>query len=273
MSSDTPGQDGAAKAVAIQRRGAERVRSLARGLDVLELALARREPITISDIIKALHLPRTSAYDIVALLVQRGYLAAAAEDRGYTLGRQLYHLGLGRERASILLREARPVVAALRDEVGEIVQLSILDHDANLVVLREEGHGRINIVFPVGMRTPINWSASGCLLISDLGDADLRERLRATIRPSPTGRAPVEIADVIDEIRRFRAAGHAIKRSHVHEHVVMIAAPVLDGAGRCAAAITIVAYEVGLNERRMRVLVAAAKRSAAELTARLGSKD
>jgi IclR family KDG regulon transcriptional repressor len=273
MSSNTPGRDRIAKAAATQRRGADRVRGLARGLDVLELVLERREAVTVGDIIKALRLPRTSAYDIVALLARRGYLAAAAEDRGYTLGRQLYRLGLGHERASILLREARPVVAALRDEIGEIVQLSILDHDANLVVLREEGHGRINIVFPVGMRTPINWSASGCLLISDLGDADLRERLRATIRPSLTGRAPVEIAKVIGEIRRFRAAGHAIKRSHVHEHVVMVAAPVLDGTGRCAAAITIVAYEVGLNERRMRALVAAAKRSAAELTARLGSKD
>ncbi len=250
---------------------ATRVRSLGRGLDVLELVLDRREPITVNEIIRELHLPRSSVYDLVTLLVQRGYLAADADASGYTLGRQLYRLGLGHERHSLLLREARPVIAALRDEVGEIVQLSVLDHDANLVVLREEGHSRINIVFPVGMRTPINWSASGCLLISDLTDAELRLRLPATIRTSPTGRAPTEVNEVIRDIRRFRVQGHAVKRSQVHDHVVMIAAPVFDGAGRCVAAMTIVAYEVGLSERRIQALAAAVKRSAHELTRRFGA--
>jgi DNA-binding IclR family transcriptional regulator len=247
----------------------ERVRSLGRGLDVLELAFDRRDPLTVKDITRALRVPRSSAYDIVTLLARRGYLTA--DGCGFALGRQLHRLGLGHESRSVLLRDARPVIAALRDETGEIVQLSVLDHDANLVVLREEGHGRINIVFPVGTHAPVNWSASGCLLVSDLSDDELRNRLPGTLKPSPTGRAPTAIDEVIRDIRRFRAQGHAVKRGHVHAHVTMVAVPVIDSAGRCAAAITVVAYEVGLTERRVQALTRAARQAALALSRRLGA--
>ena len=244
-----------------------RVRSLVRGLDVIDLVRGREAPVTVREIAVALGLPRTSAYDIVATLRARGWLVTAKG--GYIAGQRL--IGHHNDAAPELVRIARPVLAALRDNTGEIVQLSILDGEQNLVVLREEGLSRIKIVFPVGTRTPVNWSASGCFLISDLDDAELRRRLPSSIRPSPTGKAPVALNEVIREIRRFRARGYGVKRSHVHEHVAMIASPVLDHDGRCCAALTIVVYEAGLSERRVQTLVAAARRTAAEISRRLAT--
>jgi DNA-binding IclR family transcriptional regulator len=242
-----------------------RVRSLVRGLDVIEFMRGRETAVSVREIAVALDLPRTSAYDIVATLRAHGWLAAAKG--GYIVGPRLirHHEDADPE----LVRISRPVLAALRDDTREIVQLSILDGEQNLVVLREEGLSRIKIVFPVGTRTPVNWSASGCFLISDLDDAELRRRLPSSIRPSPTGKAPVALNEVIREIRRFRAQGYGVKHSHVHEHVAMIAAPVLDHGGRCCAAVTIVVYEAGLSERRVQTLVAAARRAAAEISRRL----
>ena len=49
----------------------------------------------------------------------------------------------------------------------------------------------------------------------------------------------------------------------------MIAAPVSDGRGRCVAAFTIAAYELGLTEKRKALLIDAAMRAANELSARL----
>jgi DNA-binding IclR family transcriptional regulator len=246
-----------------------RVRSLVRGLEVIDLVRGRETAVTVREIAAALALPRTSAYDIVTTLRARGWLTASGS--GYVPGPRL--VGERKDTAPELVRIARPLLAALRDDTGEIVQLSVFDGDQNLVVLREEGLSRIKIVFPVGTRTPVNWSASGCFLFSDLDDAELRRRLPNSIRPSPTGKAPVALNEVIREIRRFRAQGYGVKRSHVHEHVAMIASPILDGSGRCSAAVTVVVYEAGLSERRVQTLVAAARRTAAEITRRLAARS
>jgi DNA-binding IclR family transcriptional regulator len=214
-------------------------------------------------------MPRATAYALIRVLLQEGFLDAGSEDGGYVIGRQAYRVGLGYRGDAALLRAARPILAALRDETQETVQLSVLDRDRNLVLHREDGTGRVGFIMPVGSYAPVNWSASGCLLVSDLDDAELRARIGPTVEPSPTGLAPTDMTAVIREIRRFRAQGYGVKIGHANAKVAMIAAPVRDPAGHCTAAITVVAYELSLKDRRRRVLVAAVRRSAAELSARL----
>jgi DNA-binding IclR family transcriptional regulator len=250
--------------------GGEKVRSLTRGLELLEMIAQRGSPVSVTEIMAQMGIPRTSAYEIVRTLKRRGYLARAEATGTYSLGRQVYELGLAYQAESQLLREAAVAARRLRDETGETVQLSVLDeHGANLVMLREEGGNGVRIAARVGNRSPINWSASGCLLVSDWSDEELRRKIGPTIRPSPTGRAPMDIEALIRDVRRFRQQGFGFKLGHTHDHVAMIAAPVSDGRGRCVAAFTIAAYELGLTEKRKALLIDAAMRAADELSARL----
>jgi len=248
----------------------EKVRSLTRGLEFMELIARRGAPVSVTDIMIQMRIPRTSAYEIVRTLKRRGYLARDEAAGTYSLGRQVYELGLAYQAESQLLREGALAARTLRDEVGETVQLSVLDEQGeNLVLLREEGGSGVRIAARIGNRTPVNWSASGCLLVSDWSDEELRRKIGPTIRPSPTGRAPTDMEAVIRDVRRFREQGFAVKLGHMHDHVAMIAAPVIDSRGRCLAALTVAAYELGLTQKRKAFLIESVKRAVGDLSMRL----
>src|ERR671926_410737 len=60
-----------------------------------------------------------------------------------------------------LLKEGGKIVEELRDETGETVQLSVLENNVMLVLVKEESSKPIRIISRVGSRVPINWAAAG----------------------------------------------------------------------------------------------------------------
>lgn len=240
-----------------------------RASDLFEYLRTRGAPATGPEIVAALGIPKSSAYELIRTLVDTGLLEEDAGG-GYYLGRQLYLLGLAYRAQVDFMREAAATVRALRDETGETVQLSVLDDDRMLVLLKEEGLHPLRIVSSAGSRVPVNWAAAGRLLVSDLPDDELRALLARTVRPSPTGGAETDIDRLVLRIRTARRIGHAVEINETSQHAGCVAAPVLDETGRCIAAISVVAPEPRLTPERLPELVAAVGQAAGRLSERLG---
>lgn len=246
-------------------------RSVRRTLDIFELMLATREPLSVGVIIERLHIPKSTAYDLVRMLVESGYLERGRRPGSYFLGRRLFELGMAYRSQVDLLKEGSHVVEALRDHTGETVQFSVLENEMMLVLLKEESRQPIRIISHVGTRVPVNWAAAGRLLVSDLPDAELRRLLEHSARPSPTGRAPTDVNTLVAQIRRARAQGYAVELNETNAHAGCVAAPVLDATGRCVAAISIVAPEQRMQRKQREALIAAVKEHAERLSHRLGA--
>lgn len=252
------------------RNAATASRSVRRALGIFELMLNRGEPVSVATIVAELDIPKSTAYELIRTLAAAGYVDRDAANGSYFLGRKLFELGQAYRAQVDLLKEGGQIVEDLRDETGETVQLSVLEGDMMLVLLKEEGSQPIRIISRVGTRVPVNWAAASRLLVSDLEDRALRRLLASSVRPSPTGRAPTDIDELVAQIRRFRAQGYAVELNEANEHAGCVAAPVIDAAGKCVAAISIVAPEQRLQKKHRDALIAAARRAAARLSRRLG---
>lgn len=244
-------------------------RSVRRALEMLELIMARGEALPALTLAETLAIPKSTAYELVRTLEGAGYLERDP-DGAWFLGRKLFELGMAYRSQRDLLKEGTQVVEALRDETGETVQLSVLDADYMVVLLKEEGTRPIRIVSRVGSRVPVNWAAAGRLLASDLEDKALRALLARTVRPSPTGKAPTDLDLLARQVRRCRQEGVAFELNETNAHAGCVAAPVLDARGRVVAAISVVAPEQRLTRGKRGELVDAVKRAAARLSAALG---
>lgn len=242
-------------------------RALGRGIAVVSL-LQERGTATVAEIVQALAIPKSTAYEIVGVLAQAGWITADDSGR-LSLGRRLHEIGQAYAQGDALLREGTPVVRALRDRTGETVQLSVLDGDRMMVLLKEEGLRPLRIISRAGSRVPVNWAAAGRLLVSDLEDGPLRQLLSATVAPSPTGRAETDVERLVAQIRTFRARGHAVELGETNEHAGCVAAPVLDRAGRCIAALSVAAPEQRLVPALRGALAEEVMAAARELSARL----
>ena len=245
-------------------------RSVRRAIDILALMLARGGPITVAQIITELHIPKSTAYELVRTLGEADYISPANKGAGLYIGRKIYELGMAYRSHVDLLRDGALVVEELRDETGETVQLSALHNGLMMVLLKEEGRGHLRIISNVGTLVPVNWAAAGRLLVSDYPDTELRDLLKATIRQSPTGNAIMDVDRLIAQIRKFRRLGHAFELNEANEHAGCIAAPIIDQSGRCFAAISVVVPEQRLNKANRDRLVSSVTSAAERLSRRLG---
>ena len=245
-------------------------RSVRRALDIFELMLQRGEPITVAQIITELSIPKSTAYELVRTLSDGNYLAHPAKAARLFLGRRLFELGMAYRSNVDLLRDGSQIAEELRNETGETVQLSVLENDLMMVLLKEEGIRPLRIISNVGSRVPVNWAAAGRLLVSDMDDKALTALLTATVRPSPTGRATTDVKKLIAQIRQFRRQGYATEMNETNEHAGCVAAPVIDASGRCMAALSIVAPEQRLMKPNRDYLIASVIAAAKKLSRRLG---
>lgn len=245
-------------------------RSVRRAIDILGLMLDRGGPVTVAQIIAELRIPKSTAYELVRTLNEADFVAPASKGSGLFIGRKLYELGMAYRSHVDLLRDGALIAEELRDETGETVQLSVLDNGMMMVLLKEEGRGHLRIISNVGTRVPVNWAAAGRLLVSDYTDAELESLLKKTVRQSPTGNAVMDVEKLIAQIKKFRRLGYATELNEANEHAGCIAAPVLDAAGRCFAAISVVVPEQRLNKPNRERLIASVMGAAEKLSRRLG---
>jgi len=246
-------------------------RSVRRALEMFEFLLQQGEPATVGAIVSALQIPKSTAYELVRTLSEAGYLEPSGRGAGLFLGRKLFELGMAYRSQMDLLKEGGKIVEELRDETGETVQLSVLENNVMLVLVKEESSKPIRIISRVGSRVPINWAAAGRLLVSDLSAPELKTLLQRIVKPSPTGRAPTDPDDLARQIKRFRAQGYGFELNEANEHAGCVAAPVTDVSGKCVAAISIVAPEQRLQRQQREALIAAVRRAADKLSRRLGA--
>ena len=247
-------------------------RSVRRALDMLELLLAGDQPVPVAAVTSKLGIPKSTTYELVRTLVEGGYIYRDRETGRLSLGRKLYELGMAYKSRIDLLKEGGRIVEELRDFTGETVQLSVLENDMMVVVIKEDGIRPIRIYSRIGSRVPVNWAAAGRLLVSDMPDEALAALLGREARQSPTGNAITDVTSLVAQIRQFRRQGYAQEINEVNEHAGCVAAPVVDGSAKCVAALSVVAPEQRLGPHDQPQLIAAVRDAAQRLSSRLGAR-
>jgi DNA-binding IclR family transcriptional regulator len=254
----------------VNEKGEPGSRSLRRAAAILNLLLDTDEPLPVSVLTARLGIPKSTAYELVRTMTELNFLEASSQGTVF-LGRKLFELGMAYKSHIDLMKEGSRVVEELRDETGETIQMSVLENNMMLVLLKEEGSMPVRIISRIGSRVPVNWAAAGRLLVSDLDDKALRATLARSISQSPTGKATVNIDELVAQIRTARAQGYATEVGEVNEHAGCVAAPVIDASGRCIAALSAAAPEQRLRGDNCQRLIEAVTAAARSLSRRLGA--
>lgn len=108
------------------------------------------------------------------------------------------------------------------------------------VVAMAEGSGPFRVTSDVGTRVPLNWTASGRLLIGHLPDAERLAVFAECARPSNTGLAETDPAILADLSRRDFLDGLSVQIDTSEDQVACIAAPVRGQEGTCQLTLSVV---------------------------------
>jgi DNA-binding IclR family transcriptional regulator len=198
------------------------------------LAALEREPLALAALVEATGISRPTAHRLACALEAHNLVRRDEEGR-FALGMRLVALGHAASDDLNFVETARPVLEALRDELGESVQLYVRDGERRVCTLSLES--------PHGLRTIV---ALGAALPLEVGSAG--KVLRGVTGPK----------------------GWAESVGEREEGVASVSAPVVDAAGRVIAAVSVsgpIQRTTKAPGRRYGSAVVAAAREVTELIA------
>jgi len=245
-----------------------RVSSIDRVLQVLDHLRGLNKPASAYAISKATGAPISTIYATIDELVQRNLLVRR-QDNTVWLGPRLYYYGLSYARSIDFHDEARREMDTLCREVGETVQICGRDGDDVVVLQMAKAPGHFRVTTDIGMVMPLNWTASGLLLVGQLDEAERLAIFARCCKPSPTGLAETDPDRLSAQSADAHRAGLAIQRSKADHFVCCVAAPLRNPSGECVATISIVLSESKLDQTPDR-FVEAVKAAAVRIEQRLG---
>ncbi|CAN7572525.1 IclR family transcriptional regulator [Rhizobium rhizogenes] len=219
-----------------------RVSGIDRALQVIDYLYETGSPAGVYAIAKAVKAPLSTIYVIVDDLVEKNMLTRNA-DGALWLGPRLYHYGLAYARSLDFMSVATHEMHDLCREVGETVQVCGRDGDHMLVLAMADGPSHFQVASRVGTRVPLNWTASGRLLVGHLATEERIELFRRCARSSPTGRAEIDPAALSEAAVKAFDDRLSIQAGESDYAVACIASPICDRDGRCVATISIVLPE------------------------------
>lgn len=248
----------------------KRVGAIDRTLQILDTLTDRRQPMSTYDLARSIGAPASTVYKIVDELVQRSMLIRIG-DGAVWLGPRLMRYGLTYRSRMDVFNEAKREMERLGERLGETIQICTRDEDMMTVIGMSRGEDHFNVASDVGTRVPLNWTASGRLLLGHLEEAERVQIFREIARPSTTGRAetdPDKLAQLAGTEFRERLA---IQMSASEFAVACIASPICDESGACVATISIVLPETKARAATQR-LSEEVRRSARNIETALGRR-
>ncbi len=239
----------------------------ARMLAVLEAVSGSQEPVSASDLTPQLALPRATVHRLCLSLERMGFLQREPGTRQFVAGHRQQRMAVNSLVNSFRRGERHAVLQALARDVGETVNVTVLDGNEALYIDRVECQWPLRTHLQAGSRVPIHCGASGKLYLSML-PAGKRRRLLVAPLQRFTSKTITDIGALEKHLKQIRASKVSIDNEEFMQGLIGLAVPVYCG-GRICATVSLHAPTARHTVESVRSLVPTLQRSAEAISALL----
>lgn len=216
------------------------VKSLARGLRVLQ-CFARDTPVLrLKDIAEQLDIPMGSAFRLVSTLENEGFLSQDPISKQYRLGLKVLDLSQICLSGLVFPNVALPFLETLATDAQQSANMAVLDGGEAVLVARASIKRVLDINLSVGSRLPSYCTSMGKALLAYLDDAELEKTLENIEFLPYTPATITSRAELLSALQKVRLDGYAMSDGELDKRLRSVSAPVRDTSGAVVAAINIV---------------------------------
>jgi IclR family acetate operon transcriptional repressor len=201
------------------------VRAVDRVCAILDLLQDSTEGVSLPALADATELPKSSAFRYLWTLEAHRYVERDATSGLYWLG--LGFAGMQSRHLELLRHRTRPVLDALRDELGETVNLGILDGSSVIYLDLVESRRGVRMAARRGDRDPIHSTALGKAIAALLTEAEVVLALEESGMPAVTPHTITTVAGYLEELAKVRRLGYAVDDAENEVDGRCVAVPIL----------------------------------------------
>lgn len=213
--------------------------SLVKALHVLLALEHSPEGRGVTDIARALGLPKSAVHRLLVTFQACGFVQQQTESSRYTLGPVLARLGLRAADLFTPRRAARPYMEALAHEVGETIFLGMLCGESMLIIEKVEQSQVLRISLELGTTLPLRQTALGQIWLACCSVVQ-RDTLLATLVP-PDSVVPAErvLGGLRQELAAIAQQGFAVSLETWRPDICCLAVPVWNRQKELVAALAV----------------------------------
>ena len=238
--------------------GATNVQVLDRGLDLIELLATAEHGMTISELVAATGLPKSTVHRILATFTNRHYVEKNEETSVYSLGYKFVELASLYLNKIVLKTEAEPIMHTLAQILHATTYLGVLENNEVMYLQKTEQRNSLRLYTSIGKREPLYCTALGKVLLASLPLKEFEHVARQLSYEPYTPNSITNYEDLAREVALVR------KRGYRGEHSVdssCLAVPIYDYTRKVMAAMSVSGH--GLLDRCGEVYVYEKMRDAA----------
>lgn len=233
------------------------VRQAAHVLELLEYFARRRRPATLSEVAQDMGWPRSSTFNLLGTLAERGYLYEPRARDGFYPTPRLLALARTIADAEPLPESLTTLLRELMEETGETTAIAAASGTSAVFIEVCESVRPVRYFAEVGLRMPIHITSCGRAILAQSTPAERASVLRRVSFERHGPATLMSVADVEAEIRRSVDRGWFQNLAEYSQDLCGVSVP-LPWAGRQLA--LVVAGPVNRMQDRIPALAARMRR-------------
>ena len=235
---------------------------------IVDFVAESPDAATLTAIAHRLGLPRSSIHRLLSELVRLGLLLRVGTST-YAPGPRLARWAQAAGQVGHITRVAEPVMARLRDEIGESVHLYVRQRNSRVCVAAVEGSYELRHFTEVGKPLPLSVGASGKLLLAFASRQIQEQELRRIAGHPLTPRAPT-VDELRSQLSEIVATDWSTSFGEREEGLAAAAVPVRNHDGEVLAALSVSGPTARLTADRLESLCTQISQAGREVSRALG---
>ena len=229
-----------------------RIQALARASAIIDIiAAGDADGVGLSEISKTTSLNKTTAFNLIASLVSLGFLEQDEQTRRYRLGLRNLELGRLVQQRLQIAPLARPFLVDLCKSTNETVNLGVPDMLDLLVIDSFQGSRQLRATAYLGWRSMYHCTALGKAMMAYWDEPMRKTVFRLRGLPKQTPNTITDPTELEKELTKYRSQGYSTDLEENEIGVNGLAAPIVNGMGEVAAALSIAGPAARLDEKTM----------------------
>lgn len=215
------------------------LRTLKRGLAVLELLGTAEGGYSVSEAAQRLELPMGTTHRLLQTLMQVGYVEQDPRTRRYELGLKILELRGATVATMRIAADARPLLRDLMMRTGLRAHLAVYRGGGVIYIDRVDNPSTLDQFIPIGRKAPAHATGLGKALLAHVPDDEVAAFLARQSLPGFTSSTITDTGKLLSELASIRQQGFALDRGESAENTCCVAVPVVDYTGRAIAAVSV----------------------------------
>ena len=241
--------------------------TILRGLIVLEKVVQAQRPISSTDLIDELDLPRPKLNRILQQLEEERLLQREPVNRRYMPGPRTREMALGIMTHKALGAPRHAILQALSEEIRETCNCSMLDGNHTVYFDRVEANWPYRIQLPIGSQLPLHCTASGKLFLAHMKQRKCERLINAAPLKRYTDRTITDTGLLSEELKRIRTDGIGVDDEEFMSGMVAVAVPVFNASNEICFTIAVHAPTVRKPLEALRQYIPSLRQAAAAMAA------